>query len=263
MTILDLYGLAALTVASIVIGLWVLSVPLKDASIIDMFWGPLFVAIVWVLMPATNMELAPRSYFVSLFVTLWGLRLGYHLMARNLGAAEDGRYQLWRKHGGSMWWLKTLYRVFLLQGLLALLVATPIIAAFHNPSGFSTLNLLGAGLWLFGFCYELVADIQLGRYRASRPEDDDGIMDQGLWGLSRHPNYFGDAMAWWGLGLLACSTSTWWALIGPAVMTAIFLGISNDVLERGLNKRRPNYAQYVANTPKFFPRLSRKTGIGD
>ncbi len=263
MTIIELYSLATATVASIVIGLWIISVPLKDASIIDMFWGALFVAIVWVLLPASNMTFEPRTYFMSLFVTLWGLRLAYHLISRNLGNAEDGRYQLWRKHGGSMWWLKTLYRIFLFQGLLALLVATPIIAAFYRPQGFSTLNLLGAGLWLFGFCYELVADIQLSRYRETKATDDDGVLDTGLWGLSRHPNYFGDALQWWGLGLLALSLSTWWALIGPAVMTAIFLGISNDILEKGLNKRRPDYAAYVANTPKFFPWSSRKQDISD
>lgn len=259
MTILELYSLAAATVGSIALVLWLLSVPLRDASIIDMFWGPLFVAIAWVLLPASDGEMGARSYFMTLLVTLWGLRLGFHLMARNLGSGEDSRYQLWRQHGGSLWWLKTLYRVFALQGVLALLVCTPIIAAFYRPDGFSILNLIGAGVWAVGFAWELIADIQLTRYlqRTHNSDETDGVLDTGLWRYSRHPNYFGDALAWWGLGLLAFTPTTWWALIGPAVMTAIFLGISNSVIERGLNKRRPKYAQYVAKTSKFFPWPSR------
>lgn len=265
MSILELYGVAAATVACIALGLWLLSVPLRDASIIDMFWGPLFVAIAWVLWPATGGDFAPRSYFMMLFVTLWGLRLGFHLIGRNLGSGEDSRYQLWRQHGGRFWWLKTLYRVFALQGLLALLVCAPIIAAFYRPEGFSTINLIGAGVWAIGFCYELVADIQLTRYLANNKQSDDadGVLDTGLWRYSRHPNYFGDALAWWGLGLLAFSADTWWALLGPAVMTAIFLGISNSVIERGLAKRRPRYAEYVANTSKFFPWPSREATARD
>jgi steroid 5-alpha reductase family enzyme len=255
---LELYGLAALTVLAVVIALWLLSLPLRDASIIDMAWGPLFVAIVWVLLPATGAALTAKVYFVSLFTTLWGMRLAVHLLRRNLGSGEDRRYQLWREHGGPWWWLKSLYRVYLLQGVLALLVATPIIAAFWAPDHFSAVNLIGAGIWVVGFCYELVADIQLERYLARCDEDKPDVMSEGLWAWSRHPNYFGDALQWWGLGLVAFSAAAWWALIGPVVMTAIFLGLSNDILEKGLSKRRKGYAEYVTNTPKFFPWPSRR-----
>jgi steroid 5-alpha reductase family enzyme len=247
----ELYGVALLSVLTIVSLLWVVSVIVKDASIIDMFWGPLFVAIVWVLLPLGG-QLTVKTYLVSLLVTLWGLRLAFHLASRNLGHGEDKRYQLWRSHGGPNWWLLTYPRIYLFQGAIALVVASPIIAAYVSPDTFTTFNALGVLIWLIGFIYELLADVQLVQFKAN-PDNQGKILDSGLWKLSRHPNYFGDALQWWGVAILALTVPTWWALIGPAVMTAVFLGISNDVLEKGMNKRHPDYEKYIANTPKFFP----------
>lgn len=254
----EIYGVALLTVLVLVSVLWAISIAVKDASIIDIFWGPLFVAMVWVLMPLAG-AFTVKTYVLSLLVTLWGLRLAYHLAARNLGQGEDKRYQLWRAHGGPNWWLKTYPRIYLLQGGIALLVATPVVAAFYREHGFNALNALGVVVWVVGFVWEVLADIQLTRFKAD-PDKQGKVLDTGLWKLSRHPNYFGDSLQWWGLGLLAFSVPTWWALIGPAVMTAVFLGISNDVLEKGMKKRHPAYETYVANTPKFFPAPSRQRG---
>jgi len=142
MGVFELYLIAFLVVLTVVSVLWAISVPLGDASIIDMFWGPLFVAIAWVLLPAAGV-LAVKPYLITLLVTLWGLRLGFHLINRNLGQGEDRRYRLWREHGGDNWWLSSYYRVFLLQGGIALVVATPLIAAFHRPFDLNFLNFLG------------------------------------------------------------------------------------------------------------------------
>lgn len=256
MSFFALYGIAFLVVLLMVTLLWAISVPIRDASIIDIFWGPLFVVTAWALLP--TMEGLPlKPYLVTLLVTLWGLRLAFHLITRNLGQGEDRRYQLWREHGGENWWLVSYYRIYLFQGAIALVVATPLIAAFYHPGDLGFVNLLGMLVWAAGFVWELLADIQLVRFKAD-PDNRGRVMNTGLWGLSRHPNYFGDALQWWGLGLIALTASTWWALIGPAVMTAVFLGISNDVLERGMKKRNPEYADYVTKTPKFFPRWMRQ-----
>ncbi len=252
----EIYGAALLTVFCVVTVLWAVSVPLKDASIIDIFWGPLFVAMVWVLMPLSA-GFTAKTYLISLLVTLWGLRLAYHLASRNLGTGEDKRYQLWRAHGGPNWWLLTYPRIYLFQGAIALVVATPIAAAFYRSEPFTLLNALGVAVWSVGFVWELLADIQLTRFKA-QADNQERILDTGLWGLSRHPNYFGDALQWWGLGLIAFGIPTWWSLIGPAVMTAVFLGISNDVLEKGMRKRHPAYENYIANTPRFFPLPARR-----
>lgn len=253
MSFLALYGVTVLVVVLMVSTLWAISLPLRDASIIDMFWGPLFVAVAWALL-AVSGTIAAKPYLITLLVTLWGLRLAFHLVTRNLGKGEDRRYQLWREHGGENWWLVSYYRVYLLQGGIALVVATPIVAAYYRPEPFGLLAAVGVLVWAFGFVYEFLADLQLARFKAD-PDNRGRIMDQGLWARSRHPNYFGDALQWWGLGLIAFSVVTWWSLIGPAAMTAVFLGLSNDVLEKGMRKRHGDYAAYIARTPKFFPRI--------
>ena len=247
-----LYGVAFGTTLSIVSLLWLVSVAIRDASIIDIFWGTLFVAMGWGMLFAVHDRIEPKMLVGVLLVTIWGLRLTYHLAMRNVGHGEDRRYALWRVHGGDNWWLKTYYRIYLFQAAIALIVATPLVATFYRPRDFFVINGLGALIWAAGFVCEFAADLQLTRFRA-RTAGTDAVMDEGLWRFSRHPNYFGDALQWWGLGLFAFAGPTWWALIGPIVMTLVFVYISNDVIERGLTKRRPDYARYVATTSPFFP----------
>jgi steroid 5-alpha reductase family enzyme len=251
MGVLDLYAIAVGTTLALVSVLWLASVLLRDASIIDMFWGVLFVAIAWALLVACRDAVAPKMLLVTLMVTIWGLRLAFHLAMRNLGQGEDSRYVLWRLNGGANWWLKTYYRIYLLQGAMAVIVAAPIVAAFYRPRDFFIVNAVGFVLWLAGFLLEFAADLQLTRFRA-RADTRTQVMNEGLWRLSRHPNYFGDALQWWGLGLVAFTGATWWAVVGPLAMTLFFIYLSNDVLEKGLAKRRPGYASYVANTSAFF-----------
>lgn len=260
METVGLYGYAAATVLTMVTLLWVVSVAIRDASIIDMFWGPPFVAIAWVLLAANLHTVGIKHLLVVFLVTAWGLRLAFHLVARNFGTGEDTRYRLWRTHGGELWWLKTFYRVYLLQGAIALVVATPIVAAFRVTDAPFLINWMGLPIWLTGFLIEATADIQLTRFRG-RPENQGTVMQSGVWSYSRHPNYFGDALQWWGLGLFAFSGVTWWSLIGPLAMMLVFLNISNEVIERGLVKRRPGYAEYIARTNAFFP--GRRAKVAD
>lgn len=256
MNTLELYGYAAAAVLTTVTALWIVSVAVRDASIIDVFWGPLFVTIAWVLF-AINLDAVGIKHLVVLFlVTAWGLRLAFHLAARNLGMGEDTRYRLWRQHGGTNWWFKSFYRVYLLQGAIALVVATPIVAAFRVADAPFAINWIGLPIWAIGFIIEASADVQLIRFM-QRPDSKGQVMQHGLWTYSRHPNYFGDALQWWGLGVLAFTGITWWSLIGPLAMTMVFLNLSNEVIERGLLKRRPGYADYVARTNAFFPGAPR------
>jgi len=151
---LELYGYAAVAVLAMVTLLWMVSVALRDASIIDVFWGPLFIAIAWVLLSATVHSAGFKHLLVVFLVTAWGLRLAFHLAARNFGKGEDVRYRLWRSHGGELWWLKTFYRVYLLQGAIALVVATPIVAAFRVTDAPFLINWIGLPIWLAGFFIE-------------------------------------------------------------------------------------------------------------
>jgi steroid 5-alpha reductase family enzyme len=250
---LDLYAYAAATVFIAVTALWFVGVLLRDASIIDVFWGPLFVATAWVLFAISLPVVGAKQLVVLFLVTAWGLRLAFHLAARNFGMGEDTRYRLWRAHGGPYWALKSYYRVYLLQGTIALVVATPVVAAFRSADAPIWLNWLGMPMWLAGFTIEATADVQLARFRAQ--SDNPGrVMNAGMWAWCRHPNYFGDALQWWGIGIFTFAGLTWWSCVGPLAMTLVFLNISNNVIERGLLKRRPDYAAYVARTSAFFPR---------
>lgn len=252
----ELYGVALAGILAVVTLLWLVSVAVRDASIIDIFWGVLFVVVAWSLLFTNRHDVEAKMLLATLLVTIWGLRLAFHLAMRNLGHGEDSRYALWRLHGGPNWWLATYYRIYLLQGGIALIVAAPLIAVFNRPDDFFIVNALGLVLWAAGFAFEFVADLQLTRFRAD-PANQHKVMDQGLWRLSRHPNYFGDAVQWWGLGLFAFTGATAWALVGPLAMTLLFLYVSNDVIEKGLKKRRPEYVRYVASTNAFFPWPSR------
>lgn len=248
----ELYGYAAITVVAIVTVLWIVSVALQDASIIDLFWGPLFVAMAWVLLAIELDHAAPKHLLFVFLVTAWGLRLAFHLTARNVGHGEDVRYRAWRSHGGKNWWLKTYYRVYLLQGTIALVVATPVIACFAGPPRMSIINWIGVAVCIAGMTTEAMSDIQLTRFKAE-PSSAGQVMDKGLWYYSRHPNYFGDAVMWWGLGIATFSGPTWWSLVGPLAMTLVFLNLSQDVIERGLKRRRPDYVYYIERTSAFFP----------
>ncbi len=179
----ELYGCAAAAVLAVVTVLWIASVAMRDASIIDAFWGPLFVAIAWVLL-AVNLHTAGLTHLLVVFlVTVWGLRLAFHLAARNFGNGEDVRYRLWRAHGGELWWLKTYYRVYLLQGAIALVVATPIVAAFRVTDAPFPINWIGVPVWLVGFVVEATADVQLTRFR-NDPDNQGRVMQDGLWSYS-------------------------------------------------------------------------------
>ncbi len=256
MTFLELYGNAAVVIFSTVVCLWLVSVQVRNASIIDWFWGPLFVAVAWWLLWLQDTAYA-KPFVATLLVTAWGLRLCFHLVNRHLGQGEDKRYRLWREHGGSNWPLITLPKIFLFQGAIALVVCSPLIAAHYVPQPWTWVTSVGVLVAIAGFLYELVADVQLNQHKADRNPVSD-ILEIGLWRYSRHPNYFGDAVFWWGIGIVGLSFVGWWSLIGPAVMTGVFIAISNDVLERGMLKRHKDYADYVTNTPKFFPRFSSR-----
>ena len=258
---LELYGCASAAVLTTVTLLWLVSIAIRDASIIDAFWGPLFVAIAWVLFVVNIGSVGAKHLVVLFLVTAWGLRLAFHLAARNFGMGEDTRYQLWRSRGGDYWWLKSFYRIYLFQAAIALVVATPIVAAFRVADAPFLINWIGVPIWALGFLIEAVADVQLTRFRAN-PESRGEVMQGGLWAHSRHPNYFGDALQWWGLAVFTFSGVTWWSFIGPLAMTLVFLSLSNEVIERGLVKRRPGYVEYIARTNAFFPRL-RRAGADD
>jgi steroid 5-alpha reductase family enzyme len=245
--------LALCMVLAACVVLWGISLALKDASIADIFWGPAFVVIAGASWASVG-ALAPRRLLVVQLTAIWGARLAAYLAWRNLGKGEDYRYRAMRERFGKRFALRSLFSVFLVQGLLAWLVSLPVQAAILQPSG--RLGLLDAAavvVWLTGLAFEAIGDWQLQRFKRD-PASAGQVMDRGLWRYTRHPNYFGDCLVWWGLYLFALAAGAWWTAIGPALMTFLLVRVSGvALLERTISKRRPNYAEYVARTSAFLP----------
>lgn len=238
--------------------LWIVSVVIVNASIVDLVWGPGFAFVAWTTLLLTPNH-SPRSWLVCVLVTIWAIRLAVHLGARNIGHGEDYRYRTMRQaHGARFWWV-SLGSVFLLQGVLMWIVSMPLQFAQApdaiEPLGW--LDIVGAVLWFVGIGFESVADAQLSRFRRS-PSGKGGVMDRGLWRYSRHPNYFGEFVLWWGFGAFALSVGAWGALIGPLVMSVLLLKVSGvSLLESTIAERRPAYRDYAARTSAFVPWFPR------
>lgn len=232
---------------------WLISVSAKDASLADTAWGPAFVAIGWICL-AVGPAADDRSLLVAILVSAWGLRLAAYIGSRHDG--EDRRYRAMREKHGDGFALRSLWSVFGLQAAVAWIVSLPIqVAAVDGtPPSIGTLGILGAVVCVAGVAVEAMADLQLARF-LRRSDSSDRVMDSGLWRYSRHPNYFGDGLFWWGVWLIALETgSAWWTAIGPATMTLVLLRVSGVALtERTISDRRPDYRDYVERTSPFVP----------
>ncbi len=247
---------AALAIAALMLTVWLISLAIKDASIVDIAWGFGFVVVAWVVRLSVD-GVSDRQNLIVALVTIWGLRLAGFLARRNLGHGEDQRYQAMRRRHGARFPIVSLLSVFSLQGVVMFVVSMPVMLgqAADSPGSLGPLAWLGTLVWCIGFGFETVGDSQMRRFQ-SDPTNKGQVMDQGLWGWTRHPNYFGDATMWFGIWLIALETG--WpgliALIGPVLMTYFLLNISGKaLLERSIGKRRPGYAEYIERTSGFFP----------
>jgi steroid 5-alpha reductase family enzyme len=241
-------------------GVWVLSLIKRDASIVDVFWGLGFVVVAWLTFLQADGYLG-RKILITLLTTLWGLRLAMHILIRDWGHGEDRRYQAWRAQYGARFWWVSLFTVFGLQGVLlwAISLILQVGQMSAIPARLVILDFLGTIVWTVGFIFEAVADWQLYRFKAD-PENKGKVMKKGLWAYSRHPNYFGESLIWWGLFLITLATpGSFWTVISPMVITFLLLKVSGvTLLEKTIVDSRPEYRDYIESTSSFIPRLPRK-----
>ncbi len=294
--IIDNLTFSALILWLCLTALWGISIKIKNASIIDIFWGFGFT-----LVGSVCLWLAPYRttyiWLLCLMPIMWGLRLTLYLARRNLGHDEDYRYVAMRKraeaHGMSeqAWRRRAFFTIFLGQGLLILIISAPIwvsaataystisvdqairtvlesedtyILATTRSTPVGPLAIIGTFLWLIGYMFEAIGDAQLTAFRKKHkdyngPYADKPVLDTGLWKYTRHPNYFGNACMWWGIWLTACAAPWGWTtLFSPVIMTFLLVRISGkDLLERQLNKRKA-YQDYVKRTSGFIPLPPKK-----
>lgn len=245
-----LYGLGGILAAGFVT--WAISLAKRDVSIVDSLWSLMFVLAAGLYL-ATAPVPGSTSILVLMLVGLWAFRLAGYITWRNWGADEDRRYRHIRERHQPGFVYKSLYLVFGLQGLLAWIISLPLLVAIHANAPLDLLGCLGILFWLAGMVFEAGGDWQLARFKAN-PANRGKVLDSGLWRYTRHPNYFGNALIWWGFYLLALSAGGWWTVVSPLLMTFLLLKVSGVVLlEQDISDRRPAYRAYIQRTNAFFP----------
>lgn len=254
-------GNSALLVLVYMSAWFAVSLIVRRADIADIAWGLGFIAIgVW-LLARDDAPGTLRQYLVTVLVAVWGLRLAWHVAKRSLrpGHGEDRRYAQWRRDWGRWFVLRSYLQVFLLQGVFMLVVSAPLLvagSALVPESG--VFEVMGILIWIGGFVFESVGDAQLARFLRDR-SNAGRVMDRGLWSLTRHPNYFGESMMWWGLAIMCLGIEGGWiALAGPATITWLLVRVSGVPMLEAHMSGKPGWEAYKAKTSVFVPLPRRK-----
>lgn len=238
---------------------------LKKNDLADVLWGPAFIisAVAAAVFGKSDglASLGQRSELIIVILFVWSVRLFIHVGWRNLSHKnEDVRYNNWRKAWGKNWLWRSYLQVFVLQALILYVFLTPVLLALSSPAtSLAWISWIGLLIFIAGFLFESIADEQLRRFKMI-PNNKGKLMTEGLWSWSRHPNYFGEVLQWWGIWLLVVDLPWGWAtVISPIGVTYLILKVSGVSMLEDLMKSRPGYTQYAAQTSEFFPRPPKKT----
>jgi steroid 5-alpha reductase family enzyme len=252
----------AVTIGSMV-ALWTLYLRNGDPSFIDVWWPLGFLVVACLSFVITDGDPTRRALLVGI-TAVWSVRLSTYLFARWRRNGPDKRYMNLIRHADGNPRLFVLKSIFLSQGLLMWLVSLPLVLGqvYRSPEGVQAAGYAGLVLCVIGIGFESIGDSQLRRFKAD-PANTGRVMDKGLWRYTRHPNYFGDAVNWFGLALVAIvNPVTAMVLLSPCLMTFLLIRWSGVApLERRLGRHKPGYADYVARTSGFFPRPPRPATV--
>jgi steroid 5-alpha reductase family enzyme len=236
----------------------------KDNSVADVAWGLGFV-----LVAVSTFLFRRTSFFLPTLVTslvaVWGLRLSLHIFRRNREKGEDPRYAEWRRKWGRAFVWRSYLQVFLLQGFFLLVIASPVVLIntfqWVHPPGSATRDifaLAGFIVWCVGFFFEAVGDAQLDRFKKD-PANKGRIMDRGLWRYTRHPNYFGESLMWWGIFVVALEVPHGWVtVVSPALITFLLTKVSGVPLLERRYAGNPEFQAYARRTSVFVPRPPKR-----
>lgn len=252
------YYITLILILLIYMSLWfVVSLIKKRNDVADVAWGLGFALMTWASF-LLSADSGIRGLIVGVLVSIWGLRLAWHIHTRNKDKTEDYRYLAWRKEWGKWFYPRSYLQVYLLQGTLLFLIVIPVLLINKNTVGaLGVLDFVGVAVWLFGFYFETVGDAQLARF-IKNPTNKGKLMQGGLWAYTRHPNYFGEVTQWWGLWLIALSVpSGWFGIIGPITITFLILKVSGIPMLEKKMAENPEFAEYKRKVSVFIP-LPRK-----
>jgi steroid 5-alpha reductase family enzyme len=257
---MTLFLQASLLIWILVTLLWLLSIAIKNVSIVDIFWGFGFV-VVNVFYIYSLEEINPRNWLLLGLVSIWGLRLTFYLAIRNIGKGEDYRYQQFRKdYGVKRYWWFSYFQVFLLQGTLILIVSLPYLGVHLSETSGTLiwLDYIAILIWIIGFSFEAGGDYQLYQFKKNL-KNKGKVLNTGFWKYTRHPNYFGDSAIWWSYALFSIAAGGYWQIIGAVIMTLLIVKVSGvALLEKTLNNTKPKYKEYIEKTNSFFPWFPKK-----
>jgi len=243
-------------VASIVLAglVWIISIIKRDVSIVDAIWSSLFIvaAVFYVE------EIHTKAILVFSLLLIWGIRLCLHITIRSWGHPEDHRYEQIRQKYSPGFAIKSLFIIFIFQAVLAWIISLPVFLSVNQNSEWTFITYLASAVVLFGIAYESLTDWQLAKF--SRLKNNKGaVLDEGLWAYCRHPNYFGEALIWWGFYLFALELGYWWSIVSPLLITYFLLKFSGvSLLESTISERRPSYRAYIKSTNAFIPGPKKK-----
>jgi len=257
----SVWAASAITLFAIASFTFIPAALLRKNDLADVLWGPGFplAALAGWRLGAPGRALDPRFALALFLVTVWAVRLFLHVGLRNLSTrTEDARYHNWRREWGKNWFWRSYLQVFVLQALILFLIDSPLLLMIASgPVPLDIFAYAGACWWLAGFLLETVADEQLRQFRAI-PTNKGKLITTGLWGWSRHPNYFGEVMQWWGLFLFALPLpGGFLTIISPLAITWLILKVSGVPMLEKLMDGRPGVEEYRRRVPEFFPRPPR------
>ena len=263
---IQIYFPVILVIFIFVCYVFVLAQIFKNNSIVDIFWGLGFITIVAYFLFTSHSYIERQAVFltkhlVNFCILIWGFRLAIYIYIRNKGKGEDWRYinfrKGWQKHNIPQW-LGAFLQVFMLQGFFMFIVALPIIHTNTAFAGINFLTIVGFSTWTIGFVFEAVGDYQLVQFK--KDENNKGkTMRYGLWKYTRHPNYFGEMMLWWGIWIMAINfftpIQTIIGILSPVTITWLLTKVSGVPLLESKYKNDMEYQEYIKNTPAFFPKF--------
>jgi steroid 5-alpha reductase family enzyme len=255
---IDLVLAALVFIMCYMMGWFVVSLVTKRNDIADVAWGLGFIATAAFLGIRTG-NWHTHALIVMVLTSLWGLRLAVHIFSRNRKKAEDFRYKQWREEWGKWWIVRSLFQVWLLQGLFMWLISMSAIAAFAaSQQAISLIQFMGILVWIIGFYFEAVGDWQLAQH-IKNPKNKGVLMTTGLWKYTRHPNYFGEVTQWWGVWLVVAGLPFGWlALISPLTISWLILKVSGIPLLEKKYQGRADFEAYALATNAFFPWFPKK-----
>jgi len=238
--------------------IFVIALIKKDNGIVDIAWGLGFV-----LVALFNFFYIPgftaRQMLVTLLILLWGIRLAHYINCRNKNKPEDFRYAAWRKQWGKFWIIRTYFQVFMVQGFFMLVIVSPVfLLHYDNGARLGILEIIGVIIWLIGYLFQAIGDLQMMKFKKN-PDNKGKIITSGLWKYTRHPNYFGESLMWWGIFLIVKNAVPgWWAVISPLTITFLLLFVSGIPLLEKKYKDNPEFQVYAKKTSIFIPWRPKK-----